>query len=154
MDLRISSPCPMSWDNLQGDDRVRFCGKCSLHVYNLAEMSDEEVERLVLKTEGRLCGRLYLRGDRTATAVDCPESRIRRRARILLTAGTLLLLAATSWFFRTQVRPDRSGFPPLVREVLNFIDPESPALAPMGIICPRTPPPPTPPPAPAPQTQP
>jgi hypothetical protein len=147
MELRVSSPCPMSWESLKGDDRVRYCGKCSLHVYNLAEMSDEEVERVVRKTEGRLCGRLYLRGDRTATARNCPESRIRKKARILLAAGTLLLLAATSWFFRTQVRPDRSGFPPLVRELLNYIDPEPPLSYPpvMGRIAPRTPPPPTPP---------
>jgi hypothetical protein len=146
----------MSWEGLQGDDRVRFCGKCSLHVYNLAEMSDEEVERLVLKTEGRLCGRLYMRGDRTATARDCPEGRIRRRSRILKTAVTLLLLAATSWFFRTQVRPDRRDFPPLVRKVLNFIDPET-EMPVVGRICPKTPPlPPTPPPAPpaAPQGKP
>ena len=66
MELRISSPCPKSWDELVGDDKIRYCGQCRLNVYNLAEMPKEEVEALVRKTEGRLCGRLYMRGDKKA----------------------------------------------------------------------------------------
>ena len=37
--LRIASPCPMRWDDMQGDDRKRFFGECRLHVYNLSAMS-------------------------------------------------------------------------------------------------------------------
>jgi hypothetical protein len=60
MDLRISSPCPKSWDDLVGDNRIRYCGQCKLNVYNQADMSSEDVAEIVRKTEGRLCGRLYM----------------------------------------------------------------------------------------------
>ena len=49
MDLQISSPCPLSWENLVGDNRVRYCGQCKLNVYNLAEMSPEEVEQMPVR---------------------------------------------------------------------------------------------------------
>ena len=51
---RIAAPCPASWEHMKGDDRVRFCGECQLNVYNFAELSDEEVQKLILETEGRL----------------------------------------------------------------------------------------------------
>jgi hypothetical protein len=31
-DLHIAKPCPVSWADMKGDDRVRFCSHCSLHV--------------------------------------------------------------------------------------------------------------------------
>src|SRR5262245_30602687 len=36
--LRIASPCSADWDEMTGDDRVRFCGRCRKNVYNLSEM--------------------------------------------------------------------------------------------------------------------
>src|SRR6185503_17057498 len=109
MELKVSSPCPVSWDSLAGDDRIRYCGKCRLNVYNLAVMSRGEVEEIVRKTEGRLCGRLYTRGDQTATVRDCPRSVLRRRIRAALTVAIPLLLGATTWFCWTSEGPDLSG---------------------------------------------
>lgn len=149
MELRISTPCPMTWDSLKGDDRVRYCGQCRLNVYNLADMPKDEVEALVRRTEGRLCGTLYMRGDRTATVRPCRGAAVRKRIRALVTMSTLLLLGATAWFFRTQVKPDRGSAPPLVRDVLDWIDPPprpNPPLRALGEICPPAPP--GPPPAP------
>lgn len=147
MDLRISSPCPLKWDSLKGDDRVRFCGQCGLNVYNLVDMPDADVEALVLRTEGRLCGRLYLRGDRTATVRSCPGGAMRKRARALLAVGSLLLLGVASWILRTQFTPDRKTAPPIVQNLLDWIDPPAPRPeAPMGIVCPPRPPKPPPPP--------
>jgi hypothetical protein len=138
----------MSWQDLQGDDRVRFCGKCRLNVYNLADMERDEIDRLVRRTEGRLCGTLYMRGDRTATIQKCRGAAIRKKVRALLTLGTLLLLGATSWFFRTQIKLDRAVCPPLVQDALDWIDP--PPSRPMRLMgeiaCPPPPPPPQAPP--------
>ena len=55
--IQVASPCAAAWDEMKGDHRVRFCGHCQLNVYNLSEMSRDEVEKLVLATEGRLCAR-------------------------------------------------------------------------------------------------
>src|SRR4051812_17390707 len=38
----IEKPCPMKWENMQGDEKRRFCEHCQLHVHNLSAMSPEE----------------------------------------------------------------------------------------------------------------
>ncbi len=37
--LAVSSPCSQDWDSMIGNDRVRFCEHCSLHVHNISEMT-------------------------------------------------------------------------------------------------------------------
>lgn len=79
--LRIASPCPMSWENMSGDDRIRFCQSCKLNVYNISEMTTAEVTNLITKTEGRICGRIHRRSDGTILTKDCPvgvQSRVKR----------------------------------------------------------------------------
>lgn len=123
--MRISSPCPESWAGMAGDDRVRFCGRCKLNVYNLAVLKPHEIEALLRRTNGRLCGRLYRRGDRTATLKDCAGSRSRKLVRRAVAAGIILLLAGFSWLLRTTVNePDRSMHPQWIRTVLHWIEPE------------------------------
>jgi hypothetical protein len=36
--IRIASPCKVSWDEMAGDDRVRFCGHCAKDVYDLSAL--------------------------------------------------------------------------------------------------------------------
>ena len=70
--LRIATPCPISWDQMTGDNRVRFCDHCHLNVYNISALSRFEAERLIAATEGRLCARLFRRADGTVLTSDCP----------------------------------------------------------------------------------
>jgi hypothetical protein len=149
MDLRISSPCPESWDEMSGDDRVRFCGRCNLNVYNLAVMSRQETEALVRNTNGRLCGRLYLRGNRTATLRDCAGGRRVKVVRRAVALAVFLVIGALSWMLRRVDEPSRSIHPPLIRKALDWIEPERKRLEmPMGIVCPPQPPKPPQPPSP------
>ena len=71
-DIQIASPCHASWDEMQGDDRVRFCGSCRKNVYTLDGMSKREIRTLFEETEGRACVRLYRRQDGTVLTADCP----------------------------------------------------------------------------------
>src|SRR5258708_6452212 len=82
-DLRVAAPCSSSWEQMVGNDRVRFCESCALNVYNLSAMTAEEAERLVAKKEGRLCVRFFQREDGTVLTQDCPRGLIalRRAAR-------------------------------------------------------------------------
>jgi carboxypeptidase family protein len=80
--LRIATPCPISWEQMTGNDRVRFCGHCQLNVYNLSELSRSEAESLIASTEGRLCARIYRRADGTVLTKDCPEGLRALRRRI------------------------------------------------------------------------
>jgi hypothetical protein len=147
MDLRISSPCPESWAGMAGNDRVRFCGRCKLNVYNLVAMKRQEVEALVRNTNGRLCGRLYVRGDGTATVRNCAGGTRRKLVRRAVAFAGILVLGAFSWLLRGIDEPDRSVHPVWIRAVLNWIEPERrPRLLPGEISCPV--PVPTPPSAP------
>ena len=79
--LRVASPCPISWEQMTGNERVRFCHVCSLNVYNIAELTRKEATALVSGTEGRVCARLFRRSDGTVITRDCPVGlrAIRRR---------------------------------------------------------------------------
>jgi len=70
--VRVASPCKADWDQMIGTDRVRFCGQCSLNVYNLSAMTRDEAESLIAANEGRLCVRFYRRGDGSIITQDCP----------------------------------------------------------------------------------
>ena len=71
-DIRVASPCKSDWNQMFGDDRRRFCAECKLNVYNLAGMTREDAERLVMSSEGRLCVRFFRRKDGTVLTQNCP----------------------------------------------------------------------------------
>jgi len=70
--VRIAAPCKADWDQMIGNERVRFCSQCSLNVYNLSGMARTEAESLLARTEGRLCVRFYRRSDGSIITRDCP----------------------------------------------------------------------------------
>ena len=64
--LRIDSPCPKRWDDLEGDGPTRYCDHCSLHVHNLSSRSRRDAEALVAEKGaegGRLCVAYTQRAD-------------------------------------------------------------------------------------------
>jgi hypothetical protein len=96
--LRIAVPCQSSWEAMAGDERVRHCTLCSLNVYNFAEMTRDEVRDLLVRTEGRVCARLYRRADGTVLTRDCPTGlqALRRRASRVAAAVIAALLTLPS----------------------------------------------------------
>jgi hypothetical protein len=134
----------MSWDRMPGGSRVRYCSGCRLNVYNLADMNAQEVAALFRK--GRVCGRLYVRPDRTATLRDCSQGLARRRLRRALTLVGVLALGVLGWLLRIPGDRDRSAHPQWVRDVVEWVDPTpSGGKVLLGEVCLPTPPP-TPPP--------
>lgn len=87
--LRIASPCPITWEQMKGDERARFCDLCSLHVYNIAELTASEAKSLIANTEGRICARLFRRSDGTVITRDCPVGLRAIRRRVARTAGAV-----------------------------------------------------------------
>ena len=70
--VQVAAPCKADWNQMMGDERVRFCGACSLNVYNLSAMTKAEAETLIARTEGRLCVKFYRRRDGSIITQDCP----------------------------------------------------------------------------------
>jgi hypothetical protein len=92
--VRVAAPCESDWDQMIGDERVRFCGQCSLNVYNLSSMTRSDAESLIARTEGRLCVRFYRRRDGSIITRDCPVGlrAIRRRVSYVARAiGSMVL---------------------------------------------------------------
>jgi hypothetical protein len=91
--IEVASPCHVPWEQMAGDEKVRFCEACQLHVYNLSAMDAEEAAERISQDDGRLCVRFYRRTDGTLLTQDCPvgvEAARRRRRHLLQdTAATL-----------------------------------------------------------------
>ena len=87
--VRVASPCKADWDQMIGSERVRFCGQCSVNVYNLSAMNRSEAESLIVRTEGRLCVRFYRRSDGSIITKDCPVGLRAIRRRMLYVAKAI-----------------------------------------------------------------
>ena len=96
-DVAIAAPCRASWDEMVGDEHVRFCGQCAKNVYNLSSLPRDQAQALLAAREGEVCVRLYRRADGTVLTSDCPVG-VRRRRRRRAVAGVVGggLLAATA----------------------------------------------------------
>jgi len=152
-DVKIATPCHARWEDMIGDDRVRFCGKCQNDVFNLSAMAREEAETLLRERSGSMCARLYRRPDGTVLTADCPvgvrAKRVRRLAFVAVGSG---MAAGAMTTFAASVRmgdiapPQRQAvsqgaveLPPEPR-VADAPDDSSTAQAIMG--APMLPPPP------------
>ena len=72
-DIYVAAPCKFGWDNMRGDDKVRFCPGCSQNVYNVSEMTEKDAIKFASSDAGRTaCIRLYRRPDGTLITKDCP----------------------------------------------------------------------------------
>jgi hypothetical protein len=125
----IEAPCQASWEQMAGDERVRFCERCRSNVYNLAELTRGEALDLVSSREGSVCVRLYARPDGTVVTRRCfaRAAVAARRLAYELFAGICLIIAAVLGAWSTQVR----GVPWRVRApVAPRLVPPSPRSAP------------------------
>lgn len=124
-EIRIARPCPALWEEMAGDDRVRYCDLCGKNVYNLSALSRKAATELVAKTEGKLCALLYRRQDGTVLSADCPVgvrgfvARLVRRA-FAAAAGLLFVLSGRELGPEREVHESggrlRSRFAPQPRE--------------------------------------
>ncbi|MDB6133521.1 MAG: hypothetical protein JWM59_1764 [Verrucomicrobiales bacterium] len=61
--IPIASPCPKSWDGMDGDDKKRFCTECRLHVHNLSAMDTKERAEVLSQPADGICIAYELRPD-------------------------------------------------------------------------------------------
>src|SRR5262249_26000404 len=95
--ISVASPCSADWNQMVGDNRIRYCSKCNLDFYNFSEMAAAEVKALIAARSGRLCGRFYQRTDGTMLAKNCPvgfRSALLRSSRAATAALTTLVSIA------------------------------------------------------------
>ncbi|MCG8405036.1 MAG: hypothetical protein MI923_07565 [Phycisphaerales bacterium] len=135
---KIASPCSASWADMKGNDRIRFCEACKLHVYNFAEMTRSEVKALIIEKEGNLCARLYQRADGTMITKECPVGLRAARKRFARAMGriaavfTLLACGASVLGTRGHLGRLRNMEP--FSRIYAWFAPSQPIVV-MGSIC-------------------
>ena len=108
---RIASPCSADWNEMTGDERVRFCGSCEKNVYNLTDLPTVDAESIILAHEGNLCVRLYQRADGTLISEDCPRGlaaarrKLRRGLAAVIGMFAVLLTSTILHGVSTSQRP-------------------------------------------------
>jgi hypothetical protein len=127
--VRIAAPCEAEWDEMRGDELVRFCHRCSLNVYNLSAMKRREAERLVTRTEGaRMCVRFYRRADGTMLTRSCPVGlRALKHRASLITSATFA--AIVSFLAGVGVTPKKAASPVVAAQQNVVVIPPAPAAA-------------------------
>jgi hypothetical protein len=132
--VRIASPCSARWEDMYGDERLRFCGECKLNVYNLSGMTKYDAENLFRLAEGSLCVRYYQRPDGTIMTKDCPVGWARVKERVSVLAAAVLSIAislvgvlflASGFFKKVEVRNS-------LESVLETVNPKPKPL--MGAV--------------------
>jgi hypothetical protein len=63
--LRVIAPCSESWKEMAGDERERFCTRCSLTVHDLSAMTEADARALLAGPAERQCVRFGVRRDGT-----------------------------------------------------------------------------------------
>lgn len=77
--IEVPRLCSKGWDEMTGDERVRFCQGCEKNVYNLSAMSRKEARKFVALNSGKVCVRyIRLPNGRVQTA-DTKLYKITRR---------------------------------------------------------------------------
>src|SRR5688500_3875006 len=87
--IRVQNPCSENWDEMTGNERVRFCSHCAKDVNNISEMTRKEAIRLVRRSGGSLCIR-YLQQPETKAPIFAGDPvQITRRRVPLMAAGVM-----------------------------------------------------------------
>lgn len=96
--ITIPKPCDADWDSMTGNDQVRFCEHCNLHVNNLSSMTRRDAMRLVARSKGRLCVRYIQRLDGGLLTKGVPQKlhRISRRVSRIAAGAFTATLSLTS----------------------------------------------------------
>lgn len=96
--VAVKTPCKASWNDMEGDDRVRFCCSCSKNVYDLSAMTEDEAETFLSfhLDDQDACVKLYRRPDGRILTSDCPRGARTRHARRAVMAGAAAVCAVAA----------------------------------------------------------
>jgi hypothetical protein len=96
--VNVPSPCTADWNSMTGNEQVRFCEHCHLQVHNLSQMTRSEAQRLILRSNGRLCVRYYrdTKGQPRVLPIRQRLRRIGRRTSQLAAGAFTATLSVTS----------------------------------------------------------
>ena len=57
--VTVPNPCPMSWEQMTGNDEIRHCASCQHKVYNISEMPKRRALKVLNQPENTVCISYY-----------------------------------------------------------------------------------------------
>jgi hypothetical protein len=124
-EVKIPKPCDEPWENMSGCGVERHCARCAKSVYDLSEMTEDEVEQLMTHRPPNLCVS-YLTDDHGLI-------QLKRKSRAGVVVGLALSLAACSNPFKRT-----GGAPPQAVVVPRAIGSVAPATPPAPAVTPSS----------------
>jgi hypothetical protein len=108
--LKIKNPCLASWDEMTGNNEIRFCQHCDLTVHDVSQLTPKRVRRLVAKTRGRLCVRYQCLPDGSVLLKAIPKKvhQIQRRVSKIAAGAFSATLTLTNAMAQSGI--DRLGY--------------------------------------------
>ena len=117
--LTVPSPCSTDWNSMIGNDQVRFCEHCSLDVHNLSLLTRNQAERLIARSNGRLCVRYHR--DASGQPLTLPIAqklhRISRRVSRIAAGAFTATLSVTSAVAQSSTSDQSRG--PMLPSVMQ-----------------------------------
>lgn len=101
--ITVKSPCGESWDEMTGSDEVRFCSHCAKDVHNITAMNRAEAEKLVKRSNGKICVRIEK--NPTAKLVTASPKPIQIKRSNAFAAGILATSLTLSTITYAQSEP-------------------------------------------------
>lgn len=102
--IDIKSLCSESWNEMQGNEQIRFCSHCAKDVHNLSEMTRKEARKIVAQSNGEICVRYVRRPDGRIQTIKNTLHQITRQTGIAAGVLGTSLAASTLAYAQGEVK--------------------------------------------------
>ena len=110
----IQAPCQVGWDEMAGDDMIRFCGQCKKNVHNLSTLPDDRLAEVLAERKIKETCVIMSKDKNGRVRFDnCPVALRKVRDHYRKVAVSLLLIAAWSLALSADAQ-GLVGAPPVV----------------------------------------
>lgn len=102
--IDVRSPCSESWNEMQGNEQIRFCSHCAKDVHNLSQMTRKRARKIVAASNGNICVRYVRRPDGRIRTIKNTLHQITRQTGIAAGVLGTSLSVATLAYAQSEVR--------------------------------------------------
>lgn len=92
----IKKPCHENWNTMSGNERKKFCDRCSCSVHNLTDMNHKQIMDLYSDLGGKLCGVFHQSCEQDTALIEKKKIRrihLRKSMALGVSISTLALAA-------------------------------------------------------------
>ena len=102
--IAVQSPCSESWNEMRGDEQIRFCSHCAKDVHNLSQMTRKRARKIVAESNCNICVRYVRRPDGRIQTIKNTLHQITGRGGIVAGVLGTSLAASTVAYAQGDVR--------------------------------------------------